>query len=124
MSKIEAGRIRLDFEDLNLDSLLGEAMRVVGARAQDKQLQLSARISRELGLRSDRRAFKQILLNLLSKPLNSSPAGRCVPVCARASDQCITPAIPDTGIGTAKDALPRFGRPFEKGESQLPKSQQ
>ena len=43
MSKIEAGRIRLDFEDLELDQLLSEAMRVVSARAQDKQLELIAR---------------------------------------------------------------------------------
>ena len=42
MSKIEAGRIRLDFEDLDLDTLLAEAMRVVSARAQDKQLELVA----------------------------------------------------------------------------------
>ena len=41
MSKIEAGRIRLDFEDLDLDTLLDEAMRVVSARAQDKQLATS-----------------------------------------------------------------------------------
>src|SRR5215475_79664 len=58
MSKIEAGRIRLDFEDLNLDSLLSEAMRVVAARAQDKQLQLTAQISPVLRLRADRRALR------------------------------------------------------------------
>ena len=40
MAKIEAGRIMLDFEDLELDALLSEAMRVVSARAQDKQLVL------------------------------------------------------------------------------------
>ena len=46
MSKIEAGRIRLDFEDLALDPLLDDAMRVVSARAQDKQLTLTAKIDR------------------------------------------------------------------------------
>ncbi|HME29753.1 MAG TPA: ATP-binding protein [Pseudolabrys sp.] len=124
MSKIEAGRIRLDFEDLNLDSLLGEAMRVVGARAQDKQLQLSARISPELRLRADRRALKQIILNLLSNAVKFTPAGGRVTVRGRASDQCITLAIADTGIGIAKDALTRLGRPFEQVESQLTKSHQ
>ena len=110
MSKIEAGRIRLDFEDLDLDSLLGEAMRVVGARAQDKQLQLSARTSPDLRLRADRRALKQVILNLLSNAVKFTPGGGRVTVRGRASDYCITLAIADTGIGIAKDALARLGR--------------
>src|SRR5712672_56940 len=44
MSKIEAGGIRLDFEDLDIDTLLAESMRVVSAKAQEKQLEVSARI--------------------------------------------------------------------------------
>ena len=124
MSKIEAGRIRLDFEDLNLDSLLAEAMRVVAARAQDKQLQLTARISPELRLRADRRALKQIALNLLSNAVKFTPYGGRVTVRGRANDRCITLAILDSGIGIATDALARLGRPFEQVESQLTKSHQ
>ena len=124
MSKIEAGRIRLDFEDLNLDSLLAEAMRVVAARAQDKQLQLTAQISPELRLRADRRALKQIALNLLSNAVKFTPYGGRVTVRGRASDRCITLAILDSGIGIAKDALAQLGRPFEQVESQLTKSHQ
>jgi two-component system cell cycle sensor histidine kinase PleC len=124
MSKIEAGRIRLDFEDLNLDSLLSEAMRVVAARAQDKQLQLTAQISPKLRLRADRRALKQIALNLLSNAVKFTPYGGHVTVRGRASDRCITLAILDSGIGIAKDALARLGRPFEQVESQLTKSHQ
>ena len=124
MSKIEAGRIRLDFEDLSLDTLLNEAMRVVAARAQDKQLQLTARISPELKLRADRRALKQVALNLLSNAVKFTPGGGRVTVRGRASDHCITLAIADTGIGIAKDALTQLGRPFEQVESQLTKSHQ
>jgi two-component system cell cycle sensor histidine kinase PleC len=124
MSKIEAGRIRLDFEDLSLDTLLNEAMRVVGTRAQDKQLQLAARISPELKLRADRRALKQIVLNLLSNAVKFTPAGGRITVRGRTTDHCVTLAIADTGIGIASDALTRLGRPFEQVESQLTKSHQ
>ena len=124
MSKIEAGRIRLEFEDLALDPLLGEAMRVVAARAQDKELQLSSKISPELQLRADRRALKQIALNLLSNAVKFTPAGGRVTVRGRATDHCIVLGIADTGIGIAKDALARLGRPFEQVESQLTKSHQ
>ncbi|HEY4982786.1 MAG TPA: ATP-binding protein [Pseudolabrys sp.] len=124
MSKIEAGRIRLDFEDLELDPLLSEAMRVVSARAQDKQLKLVARISPELRLRADRRALKQIALNLLSNAVKFTPAGGRVTVRGRAADGCIVLGIADSGIGIAKEALTRLGRPFEQVESQLTKSHQ
>jgi two-component system, cell cycle sensor histidine kinase PleC len=124
MSKIEAGRIRLDFEDLSLDTLLNEAMRVVGTRAQDKHLQLEPRISPNLRLRADRRAIKQIALNLLSNAVKFTPAGGRITVRGRASERYIALAIADTGIGIAKDALRRLGRPFEQVESQLTKSHQ
>ena len=124
MSKIEAGRIRLDFEDLDLASLLHEAMRVVSARAQEKQLALTARISPNLRLRADRRALKQIALNLLANAVKFTPGGGHVTVRGRAADGCIVLSIADSGIGIAKDALTRLGRPFEQVESQWTKSHQ
>jgi two-component system cell cycle sensor histidine kinase PleC len=124
MSKIEAGRIRLDFEDLELDSLLNESMRVVSSKAQEKQLEISAKISPELTLRADRRALKQIVLNLLSNAVKFTPGGGRVTVRGRGTDHCVVLGIADTGIGIAKDALTKLGRPFEQVESQLTKSHQ
>jgi two-component system cell cycle sensor histidine kinase PleC len=83
-----------------------------------------ARISPELRLRADRRALKQVILNLLSNAVKFTPAGGHVTVRGQASNHCITLAIADTGIGIAKEALARLGRPFEQVESQLTKSHQ
>jgi two-component system cell cycle sensor histidine kinase PleC len=124
MAKIEAGRIRLEFEDLELDALLNEAMRVVSARAQEKQLVLIDKIAPELRLRADRRALKQIALNLLSNAVKFTPAGGRVTLRGRATDECVVLAVADSGIGVAEDALARLGRPFEQVESQLTKSHQ
>ena len=99
-------------------------MRVVAARAEDKELRLTARVSPELKLRADRRALKQIVLNLLSNAVKFTPVGGRVTVRGRATEHCITLAIADTGIGIAKDALAKLGRPFEQVESQLTKSHQ
>jgi two-component system cell cycle sensor histidine kinase PleC len=124
MSKIEAGRIRLDFEDLELDTLLADAMRVVDGRALEKRLDLVAQISPDLHLRADRRAFKQIALNLLSNAVKFTPEGGRVTVRGRAEGDRVVLAIADTGIGIARDALAKLGRPFEQVESQLTKSHQ
>ncbi len=118
MSKIEAGRIRLEFEDLDLDTLLGESMRVVAARAQDKQLQVNSRIAPELKLRGDRRAIKTDCAQSVGRmAVKFTPAGGRIVVRGRTADDYVTLAIADTGIGIAKDALTRLGRPFEQVES-------
>jgi two-component system cell cycle sensor histidine kinase PleC len=124
MSKIEAGRLRLDFEELSLDTLLAESMRVLSARAEEKNVTLGARIAPNLYLRADRRALKQIALNLLSNAVKFTPAGGQVTVRGRATDHCVVLSIADSGIGIAADALTRLGRPFEQVESHITKTHQ
>jgi two-component system cell cycle sensor histidine kinase PleC len=124
MSKIEAGRIRLDPEEIEVEALLNDAMRVVSGRADDKRIELTARISRGVRLTADHRLLKQIVLNLLSNAVKFTPEGGRISVRARATRSAVSIAIVDTGIGIPKDALARLGRPFEQVESQLTKSQQ
>ncbi|HEX5508125.1 MAG TPA: ATP-binding protein [Pseudolabrys sp.] len=124
MSKIEAGRIRLCIEELGLDKLLAEAMRVVSGRADDKRVSVNALIDPGLRLNADRRALKQILLNLLSNAVKFTPSGGQIRVRGRAAANFVRVSIMDTGIGIAKDALAKLGRPFEQVESQFTKSHQ
>ncbi|HET7847862.1 MAG TPA: ATP-binding protein [Pseudolabrys sp.] len=124
MSKIEAGRIRLCIEDLDLGPLLAETMRVVSGRADDKHVSLKAEIDAGLRLNADRRALKQIVLNLLSNAVKFTPAHGEIRVRGRVAAGHVRIAIVDTGIGIPKDALAKLGRPFEQVESQLTKSHQ
>src|SRR5690349_13595695 len=125
MSKIEAGRIRLDAEPIELDSFLNDAMRVVSGRANDKRLKLTARIGAGIRLTADHRLLKQIILNLLSNAVKFTPEGGRVTIRARATvGGWVSVSIADTGIGIPEDALARLGRPFEQVESQLTKSHQ
>jgi two-component system, cell cycle sensor histidine kinase PleC len=125
MSKIEAGRIRLDAEPIELDSFLNDAMRVVSGRANDKRLKLIARIGAGIRLTADHRLLKQIILNLLSNAVKFTPEGGRVTIRARATvGGWVSVSIADTGIGIPEDALARLGRPFEQVESQLTKSHQ
>ncbi len=124
MSKIEAGRIRLERERVELEPFLDDAMRVVSGRANDKHLKLTARINSGIHLSADRRLLKQIMLNLLSNAVKFTNDGGRVSIRARATPTCISIAIADTGIGIPRDALAKLGRPFEQVESQLTKSHQ
>ncbi|MDC7788662.1 ATP-binding protein [Rhodoplanes sp. TEM] len=124
MSRIEAGRLRLDFETVEVDRILGEAIRVVAKRARDKSLTVTSRIAPEIGLVADRRAVKQVVLNLLSNAVKFTPDGGEVRVHGRRSGDSIVIAIADTGIGITRQALARLGRPFEQVEDQFTKSHQ
>ncbi|MBV8288376.1 MAG: PAS domain-containing protein [Hyphomicrobiales bacterium] len=124
MSKIEAGRIRLDAEQIELEPFLNDAMRVVSGRANDKRLKLTARLGRGIRLTADHRLLKQIVLNLLSNAVKFTPEGGRVTIRARAASGWVSISIADTGIGIPEEALARLGRPFEQVESQLTKSHQ
>ena len=124
MSKIEAGRIRLDFEQVRLGRFLHDTMRVVSARADDKQIELAADIAKGIRVRADQRLLKQIVLNLLSNAVKFTSEGGRITVRARASANFVRIAIVDTGIGIPRTALAKLGRPFEQVESQLTKSHQ
>ncbi len=87
MSKIEAGRIRLDPEEFELEPFLNDAMRVVSGRANDKQLALTARIGRGIRLTADHRLLKQIVLNLLSNAVKFTPEGGRITIRARAAQR-------------------------------------
>jgi two-component system, cell cycle sensor histidine kinase PleC len=124
MSKIEAGRIRLEQEEIALEAFLNDTMRVVSARANDKKLNLVADITQGVRMRADHRLLKQIVLNLLSNSVKFTPEGGRIVIRGRASDTRVTIAIADSGIGIPRDALAKLGRPFEQVESQLTKSHQ
>ena len=122
MSKIEAGRMKLDMESLDLSKTLAESLRVVSGRADDKNLVVSADIEGTISVVADRRAIKQIIVNLLSNAVKFTPDGGKVTVRSRLLRDSIVLMIADTGIGIAPQSLARLGRPFEQVESQLTKT--
>src|SRR3954470_9625874 len=124
MSKIEAGRMKLDMEELDLSKLLAESLRVVSGRAEDKHLTLDADIESTISVMADRRAVKQIFVNLLSNAVKFTPDDGKVTVRGQVLDDSIVLVIADTGIGIAADSLRRLGKPFEQVESQLTKTYQ
>ena len=122
MSKIEAGRMQLEEEEVALNSIIADAVRVTAVNADEKAIALTIEAPEGLTIAGDRRALKQILLNLLSNAVKFTPEGGNVVVKARINGDAAVIAIEDTGIGIAKDALARLGRPFEQVESQFTKT--
>src|ERR1700722_8198586 len=124
MSKIEAGRIRLDFEEVEIEQVVADAARVVSGRAQAKNITLTCDLAPGIRLEADKRAIKQVALNLLSNAVKFTPEDGRVRLRARARGRAVVLVFADTGVGIPKDALKKLGRPFEQVESLLTKTQQ
>ena len=122
MSKIEAGRMRLEFDEIDIDEAIADAMRIMAMRAEEKRIFVKPEISTGLRLIGDRRAIKQILLNLLSNAVKFTPEGGHVTVRARVASRAVMISIEDTGVGIPRKALRKLGRPFEQVENQMAKS--
>ena len=118
MSKIEAGKFELHYEDLLVADTVASSLRLVTGRASEKGVAISTSIMPEnLRLRADQRAVKQILLNLLSNAIKFTDASGRVEVAAEATDGALRLTVRDTGIGIPSDVLPRLARPFEQASN-------
>ena len=121
MSKIEAGRIALVLERLNLSDVIGESLRVVQQTATERNIRLEPNGSPAIELEGDRRALKQVLINLLSNAVKFTPVGGQVSLRSYRYRGTVRLAISDTGVGIPRHEIAKLGRPFEQVENQFTK---
>jgi len=102
LSRIEAGRLELKPEAVNVFDLVRECLEVIAMQAADKGLEivnLSGECSQQM-VRVDVRRFKQVLLNLLSNAVKyNRKGGRVTVSCHVLDDGVMRIAVSDTGIG-------------------------
>ena len=129
MSKIEAGKMNLHLEAVDVGDLAEEAVRLMRNRAETAGLIVSVLAQDGLPpIEADYRGLKQVLLNLLSNAIKFTPQGGRVTVRTSRADGADGPrvrvSVSDTGIGIAPEDLGRLARPFEQIETQHSKTQQ
>jgi two-component system cell cycle sensor histidine kinase PleC len=122
MSRIEAGAMELEPEEIDLAGLLTEATRVVAPVAAEKNIEISAELTEAVRIVADRRALKQILLNLLSNAMKFTPPGGRVLIRGKAVGDRVAITIRDTGIGIPADQIRKLGRPFMQVANQFTKT--
>ena len=122
MSKIEAGRLELSPEDLVMSDIIGESVRIIATRAEQRQITVNQDIAPEIHLKADRRSVKQVLLNLLSNAVKFTPEQGRINIRVRQLTTAVQLKIIDTGIGIPGDAMALLGRPFEQVQNQFTKN--
>ena len=114
MSKIEAGKLELSKEALNIQSVISDVVRMMHERAQSRGIELITQLlDEEVDVWADERAMKQIFLNLLSNAIKFSKAGGKVYVRVGADQPNLAVVeFEDYGIGMNEEEQERALQPF------------
>ncbi|WP_240616479.1 PAS domain-containing sensor histidine kinase [Marinobacter fuscus] len=116
IAKIDAGKLELKPERLNLNHLLEQAHNTVAVQAREKRLELHLELPNEaINLETDRRALNQILLNLLSNGLKFTHQGSVRLKLSRRGKQEVVISVRDSGPGMDAVAQAHLFQPFSRG---------
>ena len=118
MSKIEAGKLELSKEWLNIRHLIGEVIRMMREQAESRGIELSIKLSdEEVDIWADELAMKQIFLNLLSNAIKFSRDGGevCIRVVSDEPNRAVV-EFEDHGIGMNEEELERALQPFGQAQ--------
>ena len=125
LSRIESGSFELDYSELDLDELVREcaAMGRVQDRGRPDRIVLRVEDAARHVV-SDRRALRQILINLLTNALKFSDAEETVTVIVQPGRaDMVQLQVVDRGIGIAPEELPIITDPFTRARDPLVRAQ-
>jgi signal transduction histidine kinase/ActR/RegA family two-component response regulator len=119
LAKIEAGRLELRDESIDLESLLQHVTDLMGVRADKAGLRFTVERPAALPqrIRGDARALRQVLLNLLGNAVKFTDTGGAVGLRIAQAGSRWRFEICDSGIGMAADQLQNIFEPFHRVEN-------
>jgi signal transduction histidine kinase len=124
LTKIEAGRLELNREAVDLRAALLGVLPVVKPRAQDKRIRISTFLPTDLPLVwADPGKLNQILLNLITNGIKYTHENGSVSVEARTVDGLVEIWVNDTGIGIAREDQDKVFQRFTQIDSSATRSQ-
>lgn len=117
MARTDAGQRKLDLEKIDPVKELHETLRMMQVRAEQNGVTLEADLGRApSAIVADRRALRQIVLNLVGNAVKFTPTGGRVAVRMIGADGGWRLEVRDSGIGIAPDKIARLGTPFFRVE--------
>lgn len=121
LSKIEADKVELLEEAVNVSEVVGSCLLLVKERAAAGGVNLKRNVPDNLPpLFADDRMLKQILINLLSNAIKFTPAGGTVEISVWSRPGAgYVFQVADTGIGIALEDIPTALTPFKQIDSAL-----
>ena len=115
LSKIEAGRLELQLELIDLNRLVSSILEELRPLAEQKQLPINLELPIEnFTIVNDSNRLRQVLVNLLSNAIKFTESG-CIEIgVSELSDTQFTISVKDTGIGIATSELEHIFEEFRQ----------
>jgi two-component system sensor histidine kinase/response regulator len=115
LTKIEAGKMDLQLEELDLRALFEEILELVQGRALAHDIMLSLEIADDVDtVVGDRGKVRQIVFNLLSNAVKFTPDQGKVGIRAARTSEGVQVAVWDTGVGIAAEDQPCIFDEFQQ----------
>jgi len=125
ISRIEAGKLRLEIEPVHIAEVVEEVVNFVQQEVREKKLLLRLDIKDALPpVKADRSRVLQILSNLLSNACSYTPPEGSITIRAYKKDGFIQVDVADTGIGIPPEEQPKIFQRFFRGSHPLVKEKQ
>ena len=113
MSQIETGNFEFAPAPFEVAPLVAGCVDLMRLKAEAAGVLLASRVDPDLPeIVADRRACRQILINLVSNAVKFTPRGGSVTVSAKRRGPMLAIVVADTGIGVPEAALTKLGDPF------------
>ncbi len=124
LSKIEAGKVELEFTPVNIKAMLQGVDAIVRPRCEEKDISFVIDIDSQLApdVVSDALRLRQVLINLLGNAVKFTPEQGTVSLGVHLleiddNNMLVRFDVTDTGIGIAQDAIDKLFKPFEQAEA-------
>jgi cell cycle sensor histidine kinase DivJ len=112
MSKMETGDFEITPEPFQPGPVIRSCCDLLALKARENSLDLVTKLDDLPEIVADKRAFKQILINLLSNAMKFTERGGRVTVSAKAEGNVMVVVFEDTGVGISPEDLRKVGQPF------------
>jgi signal transduction histidine kinase len=121
-SKIEAGKLHFEMLDFQLDTVAGDAVRLMTGLAKNRGLEVGLKIDQNVprSLRGDPGRLRQVLINLIGNAVKFSNQGGILVHASRIledhAEVWVRFEIQDQGIGIAPETLKKLFSPFTQAD--------
>ena len=120
ISKIEAGKIELNIDPVDLAELLSDVENAAAPLMESNDNNFQTVVSEDIGrIECDDQRLRQVLLNLLSNAAKFTENGAIDLTVARSGDGWVRFAVTDTGIGMSAEQTDRLFEPFVQADSSI-----
>jgi two-component system, cell cycle sensor histidine kinase PleC len=119
MSRLDAGRVSLEKRMTEMGAVIATALQTIEPLAAEKSIAITCQIGKESKVHADRAALERVFAALLHNAVKFTPEHGSVNIRTRRVRGALNVYVEDNGIGIAREALPRLGRPFEQWNAPL-----